>query len=132
VTEIHRGIGWDDRERHLDVTAVTGYQPMTINIPSTDGSPLVTIHPDGTLTYGPNYQPDEAARTFWEALAAHMPAGSDPQVRAERDELRRVLGEVLAEFQFKTHPGRACLQSGHVGVETVEGWKRILFGGSRG
>jgi hypothetical protein len=30
---------------------------------------LVRIHPDGTLTYGPNYTPDEAAVTFWTAMA---------------------------------------------------------------
>ena len=30
---------------------------------------LVAIAPNGTLTYGPNYTPDEAAKMFWEALA---------------------------------------------------------------
>lgn len=31
---------------------------------------LVKIHPDGRLEYGPDYRPDVAARTFWEAMAA--------------------------------------------------------------
>ena len=30
---------------------------------------LVTIAKDGTLTYGPGYTPDAAAKMFWEALA---------------------------------------------------------------
>ena len=30
---------------------------------------LVRIAADGTLTYGPEYTPDEAAKMFWEALA---------------------------------------------------------------
>ncbi len=30
---------------------------------------LVRIHPDGTLTYGPEYTPDEAAVEFWTAMA---------------------------------------------------------------
>lgn len=33
------------------------------------GNPLVIISPDGTLQYGPNYKPDEAAMIFWEAMA---------------------------------------------------------------
>lgn len=37
-------------------------------------TPLVTIHPDGTLEYGPGYSPDESARRFWEAMRFHMPA----------------------------------------------------------
>lgn len=36
--------------------------------PSIVISNLVTIKPDGTIVYGPNYTPDEAARVFWEAL----------------------------------------------------------------
>jgi hypothetical protein len=30
---------------------------------------LVRIHPDGTLTFGPEYTPDEAAVEFWTAMA---------------------------------------------------------------
>jgi hypothetical protein len=47
----------------------------TIAILGEDGrTPLVTIHPNGTLEYGPDYTPDEAARAFWDALAGHYPA----------------------------------------------------------
>lgn len=48
------------------------------------------------------------------------------QVRAERDLLAKTLADVLQKFQFKTHPGRACLQTGHVKVETVEAWREVL------
>lgn len=53
-------------------------------------------------------------------------------LRAERDQLAATLADMLREFQFKTHPGRACLQSGHVAVETVEGWRAVLRGDRRG
>lgn len=36
---------------------------------ATGGRLLVIIQPDGTLQYGPTYQPDEAALIFWEAMA---------------------------------------------------------------
>lgn len=35
------------------------------------GNPMVTIERDRTLTYGENYDPDEAAQRFWTALARH-------------------------------------------------------------
>jgi hypothetical protein len=48
--------------------------PPDVTIVSADGIPLVTIHPDGQLDYGPNYTPDEAARVFWDALRRLAPA----------------------------------------------------------
>jgi hypothetical protein len=48
--------------------------PPTIVIQGADRQPLVSIHPDGTLEYGPGYEPDAAARTFWDALRRYMPA----------------------------------------------------------
>jgi len=48
--------------------------PPTIAIMGADNTPLVTIHPDGTLDYGPGYTPDEAAHRFWEALRRLAPA----------------------------------------------------------
>lgn len=56
---------------HPHMTISTG-QPVTSVIriyrPDT-GDMLVNILPDGTLEYGETYDPDEAARVFWEALA---------------------------------------------------------------
>jgi hypothetical protein len=47
--------------------------PPTITINGDGGTPLVKIHPNGTLEYGPNYDPDEAARRFWDAMAHYLP-----------------------------------------------------------
>ena len=33
-----------------------------------DGTLIVGIRPDGSITTGPNYQPDAAAREFWDAV----------------------------------------------------------------
>ena len=35
--------------------------------------PLVTVKCDGTITYGKDYEPDKAARIFWEAMARNAP-----------------------------------------------------------
>lgn len=36
---------------------------------------LVRLFPDGHLEYGPDYDPDDAARRFWEAIAQFAPRG---------------------------------------------------------
>jgi hypothetical protein len=52
---------------------------------STDGSvPLITIRQDGTLVYGPDYTPDTAARTFWEALSGLPRNVADIKEKVER------------------------------------------------
>ncbi|MEV0220911.1 hypothetical protein [Streptomyces sp. NPDC050704] len=33
-----------------------------------DGTLLIGIHSDGSITRGPNYQPDEAAAELWDAV----------------------------------------------------------------
>lgn len=32
-------------------------------------TPTVVLHRDGSITYGPGYDPDKTARQFWEAMA---------------------------------------------------------------
>lgn len=44
-----------------------GFPPGSLII-GTLGRPLVIIHPDGSLIYGPDYTPEEAAVTFWEEM----------------------------------------------------------------
>ena len=57
---------------------VPGPENSLLAISGSDGEVLVRVHYDGTLEYGPGYEPDVAARTFWEAIAAHVPrAGQD-------------------------------------------------------
>ena len=34
---------------------------------------LVSIALDGTITYGPNYTPNETAKTFWNAISIYAP-----------------------------------------------------------
>ena len=38
-----------------------------------DKGPMVSIRTDGTIEYGPNYVPDEAAKIFWEAVSHNRP-----------------------------------------------------------
>ncbi|MFI0822247.1 hypothetical protein ACH4TX_42260 [Streptomyces sp. NPDC021098] len=52
---------------------LAGPTPSNIVIMDDGIQPLVTIHPDGTLEYGPGYDPDEAASRFWDALRRCMP-----------------------------------------------------------
>jgi hypothetical protein len=37
-------------------------------IQSEDNRPLVMMHGDGRLEFGPTYMPDDAARIFWKAV----------------------------------------------------------------
>lgn len=48
--------------------------PCIVILSKDNHTPLVTIHPDGELEYGPAYTPDEAARRFWDALRHLAPA----------------------------------------------------------
>jgi hypothetical protein len=44
-------------------------RPNELVVGTDGGRVLVRIGPDGTLTYGDDYTPDEAAKAFWEAMA---------------------------------------------------------------
>jgi hypothetical protein len=48
-------------------------QPSNIVICMGNAEPLVTIRPDGTIEYGPNYTPDVAAKAFWDAIGVMHP-----------------------------------------------------------
>jgi hypothetical protein len=48
------------------------------------------------------------------------------EAQRDRDQHAAVLGEVLATFVHETHPGRRCLQSGHINVGTVERWRSVV------
>lgn len=50
-------------------TTATEGEAYIIWINGADGELLVKVGIDGKCTFGPNYQPDEAARVFWSALA---------------------------------------------------------------
>lgn len=46
----------------------------TIRIPEANNRPMVTIHSDGRLEFGESYDPDEAARAFWDAVQRFTPS----------------------------------------------------------
>lgn len=37
------------------------------------GTPLVILDYDGTITYGPNYTPDDAGKQFWKGVVNGFP-----------------------------------------------------------
>ena len=47
--------------------------PTSLISVSDGGRLLVSISPDGEVTYGEGVTPTEAAKRFWEAIAAHRP-----------------------------------------------------------
>lgn len=55
----------------IPTIAANTLPPMSFVLPGADGQPLVSISlTDGSIEYGPNYEPDEAARVFWAAMQA--------------------------------------------------------------
>ncbi|MFF7631411.1 hypothetical protein [Streptomyces cyaneofuscatus] len=67
-----------DRTKVMQITATNVTSAASITIPGTAG-PLVTIRPDGRLEYGPGYEPDEAARLFWDAMRRWAPPPMEKQ-----------------------------------------------------
>lgn len=62
---------------NFDVQSMKPLQPTTLTINRPDGRNLVTISMEtGELTLGEDYDPDEAARIFWNAVRAM--AGAHP------------------------------------------------------
>lgn len=72
-------------DRRDDVVTAADPSALTITRPDPDfvpedfntwGKPpvvLVQIGYDGSLTFGPDYEPDDAAVAFWEAIARYVP-----------------------------------------------------------
>lgn len=64
---------WGDVRRPepnpLPEQALARQHPGDLVIGTSEKRVLVRIHPDGTLTFGPEYTPDEAAVTFWTEMA---------------------------------------------------------------
>lgn len=62
-------------EREVFVQIATEGLPgdlVAIEILGPDALPMVQVLADGTIKYGSGYDPDEAAKIFWGALAAHF------------------------------------------------------------
>ena len=60
----------DSRSGTIGTTSFYSFKRPTNIIISGPGEALVTINTtDGSITYGPHYKPDKAARVFWESLS---------------------------------------------------------------
>ena len=64
-----------------------------------DGSALVTVHPDGTVEFAEGFDESEAARSFWSALGGGHPVACWGRYVAAC----RALQEVVDEFVEKTN-----------------------------
>lgn len=73
--------------------------PPAIELRGDGGGLLVAVHPDGRLEYGPGYEPDEAARRFWDGVeqyartiqyGAPLNARIDAELKAGQDAIRKV------------------------------------------
>lgn len=47
-----------------------------VSLREDDGTLIVGIRPDGSIATGPTYQPDAAAREFWDAVTRAAQAAS--------------------------------------------------------
>lgn len=71
-------------------------EASTLSLPF-NGRPLVTIDlADGTMTFGPDYTPNEAARLFWQAVQDATPP---PAVREFGPQLHARINEHLKAGQ---------------------------------
>ena len=72
--------------------------PSTLQINGSHSEMLVAIKPDGTIKYGPDYTPDEAARAFWEALGTRSPyrekLAMTEDIRLLWEEIFKLKGEI--------------------------------------
>lgn len=77
---------------------------------------LVEIQPDGTITYGPNYSPDEAAKMLWEAIAQmgfRFVTASTPQPATYPDEPYAALSQHLhGDGETPPQAATACATPG--------------------
>ena len=99
MPEENLSLFWDEVHRPgpspLDPPPVLREHPGDLVIGTSRERILVRIHPDGTLTYGPDYTPDESAVEFWTQMAIR---------RLESEE--RILHLGVME-QILLHVGRA-------------------------
>src|SRR4051812_37678408 len=77
-----------------------GAHPGDLVIATSTARVLVRIHPDGQITYGPEYTPDEAAVTFWTAMAMRR---ADMEVRLTQFSMqeRLLLGIAEADVTYE-------------------------------
>jgi hypothetical protein len=77
----HDGVISPQDMQAFTITAARA-QGSVLSVPASNGRPLVTIHPDGRLEFGEDYQPDEAAQVFWAAVQRFAPSPMDQEFGA--------------------------------------------------
>lgn len=87
------------------VAPLVMFGPPSIVIDGANGSPLVTIKPDGTIVYGDGYTPDAAAKAFWDAVG-----------RRARPQLRLKSNAVLENFDASAFD--VCIEPGATNIRT--------------
>lgn len=78
---------------NVDIQVYDSFNPPgapTLTIVGSDGSALVTIRRDtGEIEYGEGYEPDDAARVFWDAFST-LPTENERLREALRDACERL------------------------------------------
>ena len=65
-----------DQEAIADAVLRIPKPEYLVSLREDDGTLIVGIRPDGSITTGPTYQPDAAAREFWDAITRAAQAAS--------------------------------------------------------
>lgn len=60
---------------------MAGDNEMSLDLNRSANSFMVMFNHDGTVEFGPDYEPTEAARVAWESLAEHNPLRSELEAR---------------------------------------------------
>jgi hypothetical protein len=116
--------------QELEGISITASQPIPLAPPTVfsvhadDGSLMVAMHHDGHLEYGPAYQPDEAARRFWDGIkqwsrALQYGAPLNASINAELaagQEAQAKLGQIRSLHKPITeeYPRSGCTECGNV------------------
>lgn len=96
------------------IQAIPIQQPPTIALYGDNHALLIAVHPDGRLEYGPDYEPDEAARRFWEGVEQHartiqygapMNAQINAHLKAGEEAEKRLKAVTEAVVLWRGRPG---------------------------
>lgn len=112
---------WNERAAATvpQILAAAFHASTPIVIRGAGAALLVTINPDGTVTYGECYTPDEAARAFWEGLAAANPLrGEVERLTADVERITAANERLRATIRLPTKCGtRGAVLFCHLSAE---------------
>jgi hypothetical protein len=86
---------------NFTVTAVSQTKPLitlAANNSAIRISDIVEILVDGTISYGPNYTPDAAARILWEAIAQMSPQAKENEELQKLRSINKLVLDELAQW----------------------------------